>query len=750
MDQAVQPESAVAAAAETLRQSDEQCAASRELSLHPLEAPAVSPGYEIISRLGTGSFGAVWLAREVKTGKQVAIKFYTHRRGLDWSLLTREVEKLAVLYTSREIVRLLDVGWDHDPPYFVMEFLEHGSLMLRLQSGRLPVATAVRIASSIARALVHAHGCGILHCDLKPANILLDASDEPRLGDFGQSRLTTEQSPALGTLFYMAPEQADFHSVPDARWDVYALGAVLYEMLTGAPPYRTPENERWLSGTSSLEERLAVYRRIIADSPRPDAHRRVHGVDKRLAAIVDGCLEADPQRRFPNPQVVLDRIEQRASARARRPLIALGFLGPILFMLAMFWIARVAVPRVVETAETNLLERALAGDAVSALILADSIQHDLSARRDQVESLARSPAVRTIARVMNGRTDGPSDAPRPLGLGQELLVRLIENQAGADPSQPAFAELVAAIEANERRLHREGRTEDTGWFITDAQGRQVFRYPSRSADNEPQRTIGESFHWRAYFTGLDADLPKTTPPGSVPPRQEPGVSPPFRSEATHQYMVAIVAPIWDEEHEEWVRQGQQGQARGAVIGVIASVIHISELLKQWEHTIRDPGAAPGTNDRFLALATLTPDGEAATLLDHPWMTADNLRTVAAGDSEEERNRELDAFMQRLRLSDRETRSLSRLMHGQRDHRESAYLDPFGQQATEFGGEWLAAFARVGQTNWIAIVQERRETAIRPVQEVNEIFMTAGVAAILVFGVLLAILWYFLNRASASA
>src|SRR5690606_8090935 len=107
-------------------------------------------------------------ARETKTGKQVAIKFYNNRRGLDWSLLTREVEKLAVLYTSRDIVGLLDVGWDHDPPYFVMEFLEHGSLQARLERGPVPVETAVHIATAVSRALVHAHGSGILHCDLKP------------------------------------------------------------------------------------------------------------------------------------------------------------------------------------------------------------------------------------------------------------------------------------------------------------------------------------------------------------------------------------------------------------------------------------------------------------------------------------------------------------------------------------------------------------------------------------------------------
>ncbi len=181
------------------------------------------------------------MAIDRNTGRRVAIKFYTHRGGLDWSLLSREVEKLAFLSADRYVVQLIDVGWEADPPYYVMEYVEQGSLEDRLKDGPLPVGQAAQLFREVAVGLVHSHGKGVLHCDLKPANILLDQDGKPRLADFGQSRLSHEQTPALGTLFYMAPEQADLEAVPDARWDVYALGALMYSMVTGQPPYRSEE-----------------------------------------------------------------------------------------------------------------------------------------------------------------------------------------------------------------------------------------------------------------------------------------------------------------------------------------------------------------------------------------------------------------------------------------------------------------------------------------------------------------------------
>jgi eukaryotic-like serine/threonine-protein kinase len=194
----------------TLNQTVGEQMRAEELSLRATVPPAQVPGYRLDRLLGQGAFGQVWVGCNLNTGRSVAIKFYLHRSGVNWSLLTREVKNLVSMSGNRLIVQVLEVGWEAEPPYYVMELLENGSLddLIRTR-GALPVGKATELFNDIALGLNHSHGKGVLHCDLKPANVLLDQDLQPRLADFGQSRLSTEQTPSLGTLFYMAPEQAD-------------------------------------------------------------------------------------------------------------------------------------------------------------------------------------------------------------------------------------------------------------------------------------------------------------------------------------------------------------------------------------------------------------------------------------------------------------------------------------------------------------------------------------------------------------
>ncbi len=677
--------------------------ASQELSLRALQTPGAIPGYQVEQCLGEGSFGSVWLARELRTGKKVAIKFYARGRGVDWSLLSREVEKLAVLYTSRNIVRLIDVAWDHDPPYFVMEYLEHGSLAQKLEYGRLPVEDAVRIARAMAQALVHAHGSGVLHCDLKPANVLFDAGGEARLCDFGQSRLSSERTPALGTLFYMAPEQAVLNGIPDARWDVYALGALLYQMLTGSAPGREVDTEPALQRASTTENRLAAYRQILQASPPPSAHRAMSGVDKRLVEIVDRCLQHDPQQRLANAQIVLDMLDQRDRARSRRPLLVLALLGPLLFLGAMFWMAETAVPRIVDTAKQSLTSRALASDSTSARILALSIHQEILTRIEELEVEASTPGVRQIITESHGQTT-------------EQLQKLCRENSGQEFRGQT------ALDESYFKLHRakEGDNDhhpDRSWFLTDEVGRQVFRNPMAEEGSAP--TIGQLFSHRDYFHGLGYDLPDA-PPGTVSARTKPGVSAIYTSKASKQNAIAIAVPVWDESKTQ-------------VIGVLGRSLHLTDLLTPWERPLRDEET--NIDQRFLALVEKDRKTGNLVLLDHNWMTPANMASWVTLPKKKE------LLLQKLIFSPEQSQLI--LSGGSTEH----YQDPIAALDPAFGGEWFAASAPVEETRWIAVVQERGDVVLKPVEDLENVFVRSGYLAIGVFSVMFGLFWLLLRRAS---
>lgn len=666
------------------------------------ETPASVPGYRILKSIGEGKYGSVWLAREQNTGKHVAIKLYTHRRGVDWSLLGREVEKLAVLYTSRNIVGLLAVGWDHDPPYYVMEYLENGSLAARLNGSPLTPIDAVRIATRVSQALVHAHGSGILHCDLKPANILLDQDFEPRLCDFGQSRLADENSHALGTLYYMAPEQADLKAVPDARWDVYALGALVYHMLTGSPPFRTDENDRRLSEARFLEERLSIYRQIVRHDSRPLAHRRISGVDQHLAEIVDRCLAADPAKRFPNAQAVLDRLVARERFRARRPLILLGLVLPVLLLLGIAPLAIEAMHDAISTTQSSLTRRALESDVLTVNLLAEGINRDLGDRQAELEAIA----------------------------GDDGLRRAIINFASQprNERQPLWDLLNDFKKQNDKRWKGLGRSLDDSWFLLDAAGVQRWR-------NVISMSLDGAYAYRDYFHGGGFHYHENEVPVGVAPITKPYVSIPYHGTTQQHDLIALSVPIFAPDDDS------------RVIGVLARSLSLSSLLQDYERSLRSQGS-DGVGRVFAILDGRSVDGRQRpwTLLAHEWMTKSNLDSLGStrfeklslvGVADKDVLLDLEHLLQ---APDQGDAGEGRIEPDRTRH----YLDPIGllDRAT-YGGEWLAAFSRVRGTDWVAVVQERKAAALRPVEELQTRLFSSAMGAVLVMLGLVAGSWWLI-------
>ena len=200
----------------------------------------------------------------------------------------------------------------------------------------------------------------------------------------------------MGTLFYMAPEQARLSEAPDARWDVYALGAVLYCMLTGHPPHRSAELVNKLERATDLQKRLNLYCRSIRKSPLPGEHRRLPGVDRNLEEIIDRCLAPKPEDRFPNVQAVLTELDARDARKARRPMMLLGAIGPALLMLVVFFFALWGFGAALGHSEKALTERALTtNEFVAQFVPARSAKNSRTATRRSNHLRAASLAQRS-------------------------------------------------------------------------------------------------------------------------------------------------------------------------------------------------------------------------------------------------------------------------------------------------------------------------------------------------------------------
>lgn len=262
--------------------------------------------YDLVSPLGQGGMGVVWRARQVDLGRDVAIKIMLSGEHASEEMLERfrREARLAAKLQDPGIVHVFDYGNEGRLHYFVMELVEGQSLKELIAKGPLPVDRAVRIAADAAKALGAAHDAGVVHRDVKPGNLLIDTKGRVRVADFGLAKDLSDASltatgTVVGTPSYMAPEQAAGEiSRISPRTDVYALGAVLYEMLTGRPPF---------TGTA-----LAVLRQIDSQAPTP-LSKLNPAVPSAVEAVVMRALEKEPEPRFANGKELAMALENPSS-----------------------------------------------------------------------------------------------------------------------------------------------------------------------------------------------------------------------------------------------------------------------------------------------------------------------------------------------------------------------------------------------------------------------------------------------------
>lgn len=260
--------------------------------------------YEIIKELGKGAMGTVYLGRDPKINREVAIKTMALSQEFEPDELEDVKERLfreaetAGMLNHPNIVTIYDAGEEHDLAYIAMEFLNGNDLAPYTKKGKLlPPAAVLKICGKVAEALHYAHSHNVVHRDIKPANIMLLKDKTVKVTDFGIARITasskTKTGVVLGTPSYMSPEQLSGKHV-DGRSDLFSLGVMLYEMLSGTRPFR---------GDS-----MATLMFQIANEPHPDIREYREELPEDVAKLVDRMLAKDPEARLKNGNEVVRAI----------------------------------------------------------------------------------------------------------------------------------------------------------------------------------------------------------------------------------------------------------------------------------------------------------------------------------------------------------------------------------------------------------------------------------------------------------
>ena len=513
----------------------------------------IAANYKLLDHIGQGTFGTVWEAINLVTEEHVAIKFFL-RGGVLESVID-ETRMLGKLAGCTGIMGYKEVCWTAEDPYYVMSLATGGSLADLLGEARPDVRETVRLFEQIVEAMAFVHAKGVIHCDLKPGNILLSEDGHPLIADFGQSHLATNISPALGTFFYMAPEQASLEAtVPDTRWDVYALGAILHEMLTGAPPRSTPSFREGLAAlrNAHTKERLKFYRTQAPLHPVADLRQANRIIDAPLANVVRACLEIDPARRPRDAGDVLDLLRRRRRTLKNRPFIRGAIEATCVGLLGIALLSYFAADRIIRDAREELRGEIHASLTYTAHLGGQLLEEKL---RDRMEFLSQSAvkiqlnpeqierlrearrkyrqALKTGADVSDYKKIVSEAERRKIG---EMLTPLDadyrrNNSQTVEPSAPGEAGsrgdgsvYLFTLNADDHAFHL-ALSDESGAIVTDL------------------NTFAQNWAWRDYFNGTgDKEDRKNE---AFPPSNRPHFTEMYLSKRLNEWVIDLSVPVLD-------------------------------------------------------------------------------------------------------------------------------------------------------------------------------------------------------------
>jgi hypothetical protein len=445
----------------------------------------VVPGYEILSELGRGGMGVVYRVRHLALKRTVALKMIlagAHAGAEELARFRAEAEAVARLQHPH-IIQIHEVGEHAGLPYFSLEFCPGGSLAQKLSGTPLPPGEAAALVEQLARAVQAAHDKGILHRDLKPANVLLAEDGTPRITDFGLAKRLdragqTASGAVIGTPSYMAPEQAGGKSKElTATCDVYALGAILYECLTGRPPFRA---------ATPVDTMLQV----VSDEPVPPAQLNAR-VPVDLETVCLKCLHKDPGKRYESAAALADDLQrwQKGEPVRARPV---GRLDKV-----RKWARRNPALAASLTAVALVL---LASTAVSTYFYAAAAQRAEGEAKQKSDEFAAVDALAKTSEELTQKSQALETT-----LAASLLVPLgaappqAASNSGSPPADPLTEEEMEAL----RELAESRDAEVTYRFVTEAlSSPEKTRQLKRRAGPALQAAVGLSLERRQKVEAL--------------------------------------------------------------------------------------------------------------------------------------------------------------------------------------------------------------------------------------------------------
>jgi eukaryotic-like serine/threonine-protein kinase len=514
-------------------------------------------GYDLLEYVGGGGMGEIFKARHRRTNRVVALK--TLAAGDP--LAPEYRERLARFRTEAEavgrlqhphVVALYDVGEQDGRPYLTMEWVDGGSLAVHLAGTPQPERVAAEWVRTLARTVQHVHEQGVIHRDVKPANILLvGARSAPKLTDFGVAKLLDRSGPTqplqrLGTPEYMAPEQAE-HRTGDARvgpaTDIYALGVLLYELLTGRPPFRA-------------DEPLETLRQVREDEPLPPRRLRPR-LDRDLETITLKCLQKEPRRRYASAAGLADDLERWLTGR---PILARPS-GP--GERAVRWARRHPERAVLLAVTIALLGASAVGLFWQWWAAQVGYTRQLAASADHQLLLVKY-AVRQTA--------------------QETALRDLLVAPGRD-----LAALRRYLEATRREFARwftrPGENPPIiNWFVMDPQG------TIRADSYEDPKSVGKNYTFRDYYAALVGE-------GAPADRDAVYVSRVYESEQDDRYKFTVITRVWQDD---------------VLLGLVGASLAVDVRLAALDMAVEWPGARlAGPVDKAPRSGAARPEDEPA-------------------------------------------------------------------------------------------------------------------------------------------